>query len=179
MSDHHKNHPRNVIYSLGDHWIVKENVPVGYLQENYVLVSSYGLYVIFEQEISGQVHLTAQDVLIDNKSQNPTIKMVQHSIKKFERQVGISAHPILLYKHLHSLDDASSTKAMPIQEWEFGGIKILTWDSLQPYLFSRWKATQTRTIIWNSRLPRIATQGPLYLRWSELMRICKRLKTVE
>ncbi|WP_188998560.1 hypothetical protein [Deinococcus roseus] len=143
-----------MLYSLADHWIVKENVRIGYVEENFLLISSYGVYAIFPQEVQGQFAMTPRGFTVDGQHQTPVVQSIQESIKQFERRLGIKVQPIILYKELQQ-ESRNITLGPPRQEWESGELVILTWEGLKPYLHSR--------VRW-------------FLNWPDLMKLCKRLK---
>ena len=151
-------HPEQVIYSLADHWIVKENVQIGYLNENFLLISSYGVYAIFPQEVRGHFAMTPRGFTVEGQHQTPVVQTIQESVKQFERQLGIKVQPIVLYKDLWESESHHMPMGPARQEWDSGDIKILTWEGLQPFLMSR--------VRW-------------YLNWPDLMKICRRLREMK
>ncbi|GEM45076.1 hypothetical protein [Deinococcus cellulosilyticus] len=147
------------LYSLPDHWLVREGVQVGHFSQATVLISQHGVFALLPQEPSGVILHNPRTLIVADQNLMPQVQASQQNVEYFSRQMGTPVHPVMLFQQLLEPEElkARSLYSSTVREWEIDSVKIVTWESLKTYLLSHTRKK---------------------LSWEDTMRLSQKLRTL-
>ncbi|GGJ19748.1 hypothetical protein [Deinococcus roseus] len=147
------------LYSLPDHWLIREDLQVGHLTQVTVLISAHGVFALVPQEPSGVILHNPRTLLVADQNLMPQVQAVQNNTEYFSRQLGVPVYPVMLFQQLLEADElkARALYSSTVREWEIDNVKIVTWDSLKTYLLSHTRKK---------------------LSWEDTMRLSQKMRTL-
>ncbi|GEM46383.1 hypothetical protein DC3_20180 [Deinococcus cellulosilyticus NBRC 106333 = KACC 11606] len=127
---------QDTLHNLPDIWTVKEDVQVTHLHTCTVLISTHGCFLVFPQDTAGVILHNPRSLIVNDQNLMPQVAMVQQSTQSFERVTGSRAQALMVFRQLVEPDELRAKRLFDstVREWEIDTVKILTWESLKPYL---------------------------------------------
>ncbi|GGJ43536.1 hypothetical protein [Deinococcus roseus] len=124
------------LYSLGDEWEMIEHVHLGHFTNLYVFLSVYGVHVVFPQTVYGVVDHYRYRLVINNENISKLAESILKSTVNLKRMLNCPVIPIMLHRQLIDAEEARDGfyDSKHPRQWDFIGVKLLTWESFGPHL---------------------------------------------
>ena len=126
------------LYSLGDEWEVIENVQLGHFTGLYAFLSVHGVFVVFPQTHYGVVDHYRYRLVIHGENLSRVAESILKATQNLGRVVGCKVTGVMLHRQLIDAEEARDgfTDHQHPRQWEFIGVKLMTWESFGPRLKS-------------------------------------------
>lgn len=112
----------DILGEMPDEWLIRENVTIDRMTVDYVAVSPYGVYCIFEPAKRGKVTSTPRGLYVNNEKIEPLPTDVTGVLKPLRKYLGVPLEPIMVFRD------------SDIMGSEVGSLKIFSPERLKTHL---------------------------------------------
>ncbi|GGJ54602.1 hypothetical protein [Deinococcus roseus] len=150
---------QETLSKLRSKWVVLENIQIDHLHSCTVLIAGQGCFVLFLQDTAGVILHNPRSLIVNDQNLMPQVALVQQGTASLETRLGHRVHAVMVFRQLIEPAElkSRSLSASVTREWEIDSVKIVTWDSLLPYLsmFTRKTLSETEVQGMQSRIARL------------------------
>lgn len=112
----------DILGEMPDEWLIRENVTIERMSVDYIAVSPYGVFCIFEPAKRGKVTATPRGLYVNNDKIEPLPTDVTGVLKPLRKYLGVPLEPIMVFRDSE------------IMGTEVGALKIFSPERLKTYL---------------------------------------------
>lgn len=144
---------------LRSRWVVMEDAPIDHLHHCTVLISEHGCLLLYLQDVAGMILHNPRSLIVNDQNLMPQVLMVQQSTSNLENRLGQKIQAVMVFRQLIEPEELKSRSHSPAssREWEIDSVKIVTWESLLPFvsMFTRKILSETEVLGIQSRISKL------------------------